>query len=65
MFYYKISFLKKAVFSEKTGKNPFVEGHDRFDVRESVRDVIFDDNTLYKDLNQIEKIPESLRYLSF
>ncbi len=31
MFYYKISFSKKAVFLEKTAKNPFVGGHDRFE----------------------------------
>ncbi len=33
MFYYKTSFLKKAVFSEKTAKNLFVEGHDHFEGR--------------------------------
>ncbi len=33
MFYYKTSFSKKAVFLEKTAKNPFVGGHDRFEVR--------------------------------
>ncbi len=33
MFYYKTSFSKKAIFSEKTAKNPFVEGHDRFEGR--------------------------------
>ncbi len=26
MFYYKTTFSKKAVFSEKTAENPFVEG---------------------------------------
>ncbi len=30
MFYYRISFLKKAVFLERTAKNPFVGGRDRF-----------------------------------
>ncbi len=30
MFYYKTSFSKKAVFSEKT---PFVRGHDRLEGR--------------------------------
>ncbi len=33
MFYYKTSFSKKAVFLEKTAKNPFVRGHDRFEER--------------------------------
>ncbi len=33
MFHYKTSFLKKAVLSEKTAKNPFVEGRDRFEWR--------------------------------
>ncbi len=31
MFYYKTSFLIKAVFLEKTVKNPFVEEHCRFE----------------------------------
>ncbi len=31
MFYYKTSFSKKAVFLEETAKNPFVEGHGRFE----------------------------------
>ncbi len=31
MFYYKISFSKKAVFLGKTAKNLFVGGHDRFE----------------------------------
>ncbi len=31
MFYYKTSFSKKAVSLEKTAKNLFVEGHDRFE----------------------------------
>ncbi len=30
MFYYKTSFLKKAVLSEKTVKRPFVGGYDHF-----------------------------------
>ncbi len=34
MFYYKASFSKKAVFSKKTAKNPFMGGHDRFEERE-------------------------------
>ncbi len=33
MFYYKTSFSKKAVFLEKTAKNPFMGGHDRFEGR--------------------------------
>ncbi len=33
MFYYKTSFSKKAVFSEKTAKNVFVGRHDRFEGR--------------------------------
>ncbi len=33
MFDYKTSFSKKAVFLEKTAKNPFVGGHDRFQGR--------------------------------
>ncbi len=31
MFYYKTDFSKKAIFLEKTAKNLFVEGHDRFE----------------------------------
>ncbi len=31
MFYYKTSFWKKAVFSEKIAKNPFVGGRDCFE----------------------------------
>ncbi len=31
MFYNKISFSKKAIFLEKTAKNPFVGGHDCFE----------------------------------
>ncbi len=33
MFYYKTRVSKKAVFLEKTAKNPFVRGHDRFERR--------------------------------
>ncbi len=33
MFYYRTSFLKKAVVLEKTLKNPFVRGHIRFEGR--------------------------------
>ncbi len=33
MFYYKTSFSKKAVFLEKTGKNPFAKGQDHFEGR--------------------------------
>ncbi len=33
MFYYKTNFSKKAVFSEKTAKNSFVGGRDRFVAR--------------------------------
>ncbi len=33
MFYYETSFRKKAVFLEKIAKNPFVEGHERFEGR--------------------------------
>ncbi len=36
MFYYETSFLKKAVFLEKTAKNLFVRGHDRFEGRGSL-----------------------------
>ncbi len=38
MFYYKTSFSKKAVFLEKTAKNPFVGGHDRFEGRRASSD---------------------------
>ncbi len=38
MFYYKTSFLKKAVFLEKIAKHPFVRGHDRFEGRRSSGD---------------------------
>ncbi len=38
MFYYKTSFSKKAIFSEKTVKNQFVGGHDRFEEREASAD---------------------------
>ncbi len=33
MFYYRTSFSKKAVFFEKTTKNPVVGGHDSFEGR--------------------------------
>ncbi len=33
MVYYKTSFSKQAVFLEKTAKNPFVGGHNRFEGR--------------------------------
>ncbi len=33
MFYNRTSFSKKAVFSEKIAKNPFVGGHDHFEGR--------------------------------
>ncbi len=33
MFYYKTSLSQKAIFSEKTAKNPFVGGYDRFEGR--------------------------------
>ncbi len=33
MFYYRTSFSKKAVFLEKTTKNPFVGGYCRFERR--------------------------------
>ncbi len=33
MFYYKTSFSKTAVLSEKTAKNPSVGGDDRFEGR--------------------------------
>ncbi len=33
MFYYRTSFSKKAIFLEKTAKNPFVEGHGSFEGR--------------------------------
>ncbi len=38
MFYYRISFSKKAVFLEKIAKTPFVGGHDRFERRETPGD---------------------------
>ncbi len=38
MFYYKTSFSKKAVFLEKTAKNPFVGEHGRFEGREASGD---------------------------
>ncbi len=33
MFYYRTSFSKKAVFLEKTAKNPFVGGYGSFEGR--------------------------------
>ncbi len=33
MFYYKTNFSKNAIFLEKTVENPFVGGHERFEVR--------------------------------
>ncbi len=33
MFYYKTNFSKNAGLLEKTAKNPFVEGNDRFEGR--------------------------------
>ncbi len=33
MFYYRTSFSKKAIFLEKTAKNPFVGGHGSFEGR--------------------------------
>ncbi len=38
MFYYKTSFSKKAVFLEKTAKNPFMGGHGRFEGRGALSD---------------------------
>ncbi len=38
MFYYKTSFLKKAVVSQKTAKNLFVGEHDRFEGRGTFAD---------------------------
>ncbi len=38
MFYYRTSFSKKAVFLEKTAKNPFVGRNGRFEGREAPGD---------------------------